>query len=335
MSPRPPPPPGVYLQIYRTALEGDRARALAAVCRTAASLGCPGIVLHGFPRELWASWDYESSVVAAHGLLALASWGEDLTVDNNGTRLTADKKGGLAGEVLVRATCTAGLIDAEGAWDTMTGLDDDTSESGALVLGASLRAFAPDAWVGDQPWFAIASHGHARAVPRPLGQGGPFAGFPSDEFASFLNWGRFRQAYCNDFKRQFGDERYAKIFAWMDRDWTDHDALLATDGLSRPLRVTLQGFGWVPQHLAHAVLTYAVCLQQPVILWCEPAPSEDTIAVLTGVRILQEQGFAGPGTDARAAVRMFQQSANTYGEGLVEDGWMGRQTLAALGIVLP
>lgn len=332
--PPPAPQPGLYLQIYRASLRGPRTTALRAATVRARDVRARGVVLHGFPRELAAAWDDEAAIVRDAGLLALASWGEDLTRDNDGTRLTADEKGSLAGSVLARPTCAGGLIDAEGAWDVTTDAGDDTSERGALALGGALRAEAPDAWVGDQPWFAIMSHAAARRMPRGLGDGGPFGGFPVDEFASFLNFGRFRQLYANDFKRQWGAARYPKVRAWMERDWSVADRVLAAAGLARPLYVTLQGYGWddVPHHLAHALLTYQVQLQQPVVMYCEPTPKLATVAVIRGVNALVSRGFAGSGVDPRYAVRAFQLDANDHGAKLAVDGWLGVASLRWMGL---
>jgi len=326
--------PGVYVQIYRDSVHGPtpqgRRDALARLVERLGQLSLPGVVYHGFARELVRNWPGLVEIAVDNGLHPMASWGLDGTRDNDGTRLTAKEKGECIGEVLRDPMCVLGLADAEVAYDTDQGLDDDTDEAGALVMGEQVRKLAPSALFGDQPWFAMDSHGELRPKPRPIGRGGPFAGFPIDEFASVVN-GHFIQAYCNDFTRQFGEERYDRVFNWMERDWNKIDRAFEPVGLRRFRSITIQGYGWRLRDLARCLLEWWVRRQYPVIMWSEPFPSSDTIRVVQGVQRLVVEGFACPGIDPIEAVRSWQIDANEHGANLDTDGYLGNKGLTYMG----
>lgn len=329
-----PPPSGLYLQCYLDAGTGVTLDDLARIADRAHAVGMPGIALHAGPRRLLKRWSAYAPKVTSRGLLALAAWGLDGRTDDDGTALTASEKGDLCGELLLRPDCAAGLLDAEGRWDARGSPGTDMNEGGALTLSYALRCKAPTALVGDQPWFAIESHGDVRPRPLPLGQGGDFVGFPVDEFATVITWMRFPQAYCNDFVEAFGNDRYARVTAWMERDWTKVEVALKRDGLLRPRGVTLQGYGWRLRDLVHALLEYSVRRNQPVPLWCEPSPSEDTWCALRFVQQLVALGHAGIGIDPREAVRAFQRTYNRTApetKKLDEDGYAGIRTLTSAG----
>lgn len=331
------PPPGLYIQIYRGKVPGSTQAArdqwLHSRLEWARVHGLPGIVMHGFSREMIRNWDRLAGIAAAHNLLAMASWGLDGSQDDGGTRLTADEKGECMAEVLGRPTCTAGVGDMEGQWDDTKDAADDMNEHGALVLGRALRRKltqmgAPGKLFGDQPWFAIQSHGDVRRVPKPVDQGGVFAGFPVDEFAvDAVNWIRFPQFYPNDFTRRFGPKRYAKVLAWMERDWTVVDAALDKVGLRRTRSITTQMYGWELHHFVHCLLTWIYTKQLPVIGWSEAWPDAVSIVGIEAVEFLARRGFAKAGMDALEIVKAFQVSAN-----LTADGWCGTQTCNAMGI---
>lgn len=323
--PRPEPPPGIYLQLYRGAMHGGRPELTGYVDRIA-ELGLPGVIFHGFPRELLGQWPSLAKLAQDRGLLALAAWGLDGSKDNDGTRLTPAEKGDLVGRVLARPDCAGGLLDAEGQWDSDTGPADDMDEPGALELCRALRARAPSAWVGDQPWYAIDSHGSVRRTRKPIDQGGCFAGFPVDEFATAVTWGRFRQAYIY---RTTGGPGYAATFARMDREWATVSPALAAAGLERPLRVTLQAYRWLLHEQVHAILDRGVRVSAPVVLWCSPWPDAVALAAIRAVLWLQREGHASPGVDAREAVRRAQRA---LGGGLVVDGWWREKTAARAGL---
>jgi len=331
--------PGIYLQIYRGKITGSPQKKLDTYkryCDDIRVLGLPGVVWHGFPHELTHNWDQIARIATERGLLALAAWGLDGSIDEDNTRLTAREKGLLVGEVVARPNCKAGLSDAEGQWDSTVDANDDMNESGALEFGSAMREKAPLAIIGSQPWFALDSHGELRRTPRPLGAGGPFAGFPVDEFRAMAsNWFDFPQAYANNFTSQWGERRYEKTFAWMERDWTHIEPALEAAGIARKRSITIQGYGWSPRSLSHCLLDWWTKRQLPVIVWSEPWPEPLTLRVIRGVSLLIARDFAIPGIDPRDAARAYQIDYNRtapVGKKLDEDGWMGEKTLRSLGV---
>lgn len=329
--------PGPYLQVYLGGMRGTaaqkrdkRARLLARCSR----LGLPGVVWHHGPRALVAAWDGLAREAADEGLAALASWGLDGTRDSDGTRLTVEEKGALAGDVLARPTCAAGLLDQEGQYDSDEGASDDMDEAGTLRLGDALRAKAPAALVGDQCWWDPLSHGDVRRKPRAIGDGGVFAGFPFDEVAvRAVNWAHFVQLYCNnaDTVRSLGERRYP----WMrDRSaarWATVQQALERVGLARPLGATVQAYNWVPHHATDALLRYGLGRSLPVICWWEESLHDEAWwQMLALERFLARAGFATAGCDPREAVRAFQREHNrTAHAKITEDGWGGAATAKA------
>lgn len=324
--PRPAPPPGMYLQLYRGAIHAQGRLTPRDVLKgyvdRIAAMKLPGVVFHGFCEDLAGAWDGLATIAHDRGLLALASWGLDAK------DLSATRKGQLVGDVLRRPSCAAGLLDAEGQWDSDLGAADDMDEAGARQLVAAIQAKAPGAVVGDQPWFAIEAHGDLRRTARPLDQGGVFAGFPVDEFAPVCTWGRFRQAYIY---RQKG-AGYQSTFARMDREWGHVAPAMKAAGLDRPLRVTLQAYGWLLHEQVDAILQRGVREAAPVILWCDPWPDAVTLRAIAAVTWLQREGYARAGVDARDAVRSAQVVLNARGARLTVDGWWGEATHAAAGL---
>lgn len=327
--------PGVYLQLYRGAIRGNTIQArrerLARYVREIAGMRAQGlvegVVFHGFCEDLRDSWPRLEALAEAHGVPAGASWGLD------SRDLSARTKGDLVGQVLAAQKCRFGLLDAEGQWDSDLGPADDMDEQGALELGEALRRRAPSARVGDQPWYAIEAHGDVRRTARPMGQGGVFRGFPVDEFAVVCDLGRFRQAYIYNAQGAF----YRSTFERMDREWTNITPALAAEGLDRPLYVTLQAYRWKLHEQVHALLDRCVRPNAPLILWCDPWPDAVTLAAVKIVQILLREGCAGPGVDARDAVRAWQRSYNaTAPENakIAVDGWAGEDTACAMGIHL-
>lgn len=320
---RPTPPEGYYLQLYRGAIRGrdatEKRDTLSRYCDRIAALGMPGVVFHGFPEELSKAWDGLARLAQNRGLAALASWGLD------SKDLTAKRKGELVGSVLAQTSCAAGLLDAEGQWDSDTGPADDMDEAGALALCNAIQTAAPGACVGDQPWYKITSHGDVRRTAKPIDQGGTFKGFPVDEFATVCSWGRFRQAYIYNNLGAY----YRPTFDAMDASWAEVEPSLRTAGLSRPLRVTLQGYGWKSHEFVDALLSRGVCAGDPLVIWCDPmiAPREETCLrfVLWCIR----EGFAAKGMTAKNVVKAAQFAINATGARLALDGAAGDATLAA------
>jgi hypothetical protein len=324
--PRPEPPRGIYLQLYRGAIRGPTREAkraqLAEYCDRIDVMGLPGVVFHGFCEDLAGAWDGLAKLAADRGLLALASWGLD------SRDLSAARKGELVGDVLARPTCAGGLLDAEGQWDSDLGAADDMDEAGALALAAAIQKRAPGAWVGDQPWFAIEAHGDLRKTANRPEAGGVFRGFPVDEFASVCTWGRYRQAYIY---RALG-ALYAPTFARMDREWSSITPALRAAGLERPLRVTLQAYGWLLHEQVDAIINRGVAANASVILWCDPWPDAVALRAIAAATWLEHEGYARPGVAARAAVRAAQAEFNRRGARLTVDGWWGEATHRAAGL---
>lgn len=334
--------PEPILQLYRGGVPGPNATAkrdkLRAVVAQAAALKLGAVIFHGFPRELLGAWDSLAKMAGDEGVSALASWGLDGETDG-GKPFTGRAKGELMGALLAKPTCLGGLLDAEGRWDD--GDDaragDVTDRDDALAMGEALRTKAPSALLGDQPWFAIDSHGSVRtkpaADPRDV-----FKGYPVDEFARVVNWRRFRQAYCNqaDFKARWGTARYEKVFAWMERDWKLLEAPFARAGLPLERGVTIQGYGWddAVSDLVHVVLTTCVTKGQELIVWCDYAPSAVVVAGVRALAFLRARGFATPDATAEAIVRAYQLAFNATSptKPLDVDGACGLKTLETMGI---
>lgn len=330
---RPAPPSGIYLQPYLGAIRGGPSAVLSEVGRISAraqSVGVRGIVLHGFPRGMARNFDAYASQVTSHGLLALASWGLDGERDEDGTVLTAREKGQLCGSVAARLSCVGSYLDAEGKYDSSTGPTDDTSERGALEFGEEFRKVAPTAWLGDQPWFAIDSHGDLNVPTRPMNAGGVFRGFPVDEFAvSCVNGDRARQAYWADFYRTFGREAYRKVIAWMDRDWAKIRPAMQAAGLARTEAVTTQGYGHPEPtasiDLVDCFLEWAFVRATRTLVWCEYEPEEN---VWRSIAAAVKLGATCQAVDsAHNIVARFQASV-----GLAADGLCGPATMHSLGV---
>jgi hypothetical protein len=325
------------LQLYRGAVPGRTAEAkraeLTRVVIEARRLGVTHIAFHGFPRELAGAWNGLAAMADSVGVKALAAWGLDAETDN-GRPFSGAAKGEFVGRVLASASCVAGLLDMEGRWDDADAgkPGDATDRDDALAMCEALRKLAPNALVGDQPWYAILAHGDVRRTPS--GQD-VFRGFPVDEVARVgVNWRRFRQLYPNhaQTKAQLGTRRYPALRSRMNREWGALAAPFAKAGLPLDLGCTFQAYGWsdCPWHLVDALLTECVTLQRPCILWCDYEPDRTTKAALAFLKFLRERGFAEPGTDSREVVRAFQRSTGC----LAVDGWAGRETLSHAGILL-
>ncbi len=126
--PRPEPPRGIYLQLYRGGIRGPTPQAKRDILKRfvdqIAQMRLPDVVFHGFCEDLASNWDGLARIAHDRGLLALASWGLD------SKDLTAARKGQLVGNMLARSTCAAGLLDAESQWDSDLGAANDMDEPG-------------------------------------------------------------------------------------------------------------------------------------------------------------------------------------------------------------
>jgi hypothetical protein len=288
-----------------------------AALKDAKQLQLDGVIFHGStqavaPAAAWAQ---------AQGLPFAFSFG----VDGPGTGAS---KGKAIGELLASVhDLSFALLDAEGAWDAKSA-PCDTDEANALALGQALRAAAPNVIVGDQPWFAIESHGHERPTALALGKGGTFAGFPSDEFASFLQF-RAPQLYFRDFHEP---NAYQKVRDWCTRDWDTHDTSLKRLQLDRPRTWTLQAYGHQdrPQDFVDALLR---ARDRLVVLWWDATYRTQwsvTAACLKAVRQIIAQTNIMPNNTAVECVQAWQRSlAMAPGDC---DGVCGWKTLSAANL---
>lgn len=258
-------PAGIYFQISRGEFKNgheEAVRETATFLVEVQQLGLPGVVFHGFPRELTKNWPGLAKLASDHGVKGAVSWGLDGDKDNDGTILTATEKADCMGPILVRTDCMFGLEDAEGAYETNKGPDDQSTPAKVVEMEDELRKLAPDAIIGDQPWFAIESHD----------------AFPSSKFAKAVNF-RAPQMYCNDFR---GKNRCERIHDWMERDWAEHEHWLATvkgPEYVKARTITIQGYGWTDNEkdLDHLLEEYS---DRPVIVYCEPLPDANVMAAI-------------------------------------------------------
>lgn len=317
---------GVYIQVYRGAMRGTAAQQLHAradMVRAASSLGCPGIVWHGFPEELLASWDPLAKLAIDIGLKPVAAWGLD------GKKLSVEKKGDLVGELLERPNCAAGLLDEESQYDRDDGPADDMDEAGALRLVQHIRMKSPRKPLGHQPWYAIRSHAGVRRTAKPVELGGTLAGFPVDETSLACNLGHFPQGYI--YRSQGLD--YVPTFKRMDDDWTAIAPALAAIAPARPRGVTVQGYGWILHELVDCLVNRCTKPSMPLFMWAEPWPDAVAIQALRALRWLRSNGFARPGVSAIDAVKAAQTDLNLrLGLRLGVDGRFGDLTAAAARI---
>lgn len=317
-----PVAPGPWLQIYRGAMRGGRAELLRWLDLARELLllrAIAGVVLHGFPQELERNAAGLANECRLRGLPYAFSWGLDGTRDNDGTALTPTEKGQCMGRVLALHPDAWGLLDAEGRWDTDGG--DGMHERGALEMGRALRALAPRATLGDQPWPMPDQHGGPRKVPRALDEGGPWAGYPLDEFAECVDF-RAPQLYWTNWS---GSDRYRRIAAWSEREWATADATLGPAGLVRPRTVTVQGYGHEPDPWA-----LADCLlarrDRPTVVWVNPSRDASLVyRVLRAIASLDRLGYLVAGRSHTDSVRAWQRAA-----GLTADGLLGYAGLAKM-----
>jgi len=226
----------------------------------------------------------QRDILSRHGMPYALAFGLD------GASTGAEKGKRVADAVTAHPNARFSLLDAEGQWDTDKGAGDTTTPKEALVMGRTIRAQHPNACLIDQPWFAMQSHGDERKVPLSIENGGTFAGFPSDEFASFIN-GRCPQVYFRNFH---GADAYAKVMAWHRRDWAEHEKSLDRAGLVRPRSMTLQGYGHQerPQDLIDAMLT-PECLNALVVLWWDAQYRSQFPLLLTLIKARRHIRVAG------------------------------------------
>lgn len=326
---------GTWLQIYLGSLPKgkDGLPSLRAIenrlMPAVRSLGLPGILFHAGPRHLEKHVGRYARFGRDAGVPFGFAFGLDGEQDTDGTRLTVEEKGTIMGGVAAGGWGSSLIVpNAEIAYDADTGPEDDMDEAGVLRMGQRLRALAPSAVVIDQPWFAIDSHGEERREAKPLGQGGTFAGFPSDEFASWCD-ARAPQAYF----RNFGiadPMAWRRVMLWQERDWAKHDVSLARLNLVRPRTCTLQMYGHHrrPQDFVHVLL---ILRDRVTIGWWDHeyySKSEQwrvTVACMAAAKAIIDGGHAPAGRSPSDAIRSWQTALGFTGADV--DGWVGFGTL--------
>jgi hypothetical protein len=300
---------GLYFQVYLDALRrSDKRKALEDFVKSPLlGLGISvGVVGHDFPKDrsiggFSSPFDKRASEIVSTILgaratppLAGLAYGLDGSSDHDGTRLTAKEKGERMGLAVVRSKASLLLPNAETAWDRDEGPEDDMDEDGALEMGRAVRAMT-DVVVIDQPWPMPEQHGDNRRIAKPIGQGGSFAGFPIDEFGSWVDV-RAPQFYWANWYRYHQDKAYSRIYEWMEREWKSvEEAMRRSDPtVLRPRTTTIQGYGhdtypWtLGNHLIRNVTT------KPIIVWSDPTPTPSTIEIIRVVdRVVSEAAAAG------------------------------------------
>lgn len=252
--------PGLYIQVYRDAIKADPRRPwmdssaakrewLMPHLTMWALLGVRGVAWHGFSTELTAAALAPlTAMCRGSGMLSLAAYGMDAT-DPAGKALRV-------GNVLVSDACDGVVLDAEGAWDKGGKAAAATFRDAFLPY----RAKAPSKPVVDQPW------------PMPL----VHSGFPYDEFGACVD-ARAPQVYVNDWR---GSDRFARVTAESARQWAELDKRIT---VKRPVWATFQGYGW-DSIRDDLVRVFDRAEREPVLVWCEPVPSDTFMHALRDYR---------------------------------------------------
>jgi hypothetical protein len=247
-------PAGIYIQVFRGKVPGStRTQRLAlytAKVREFASLGAKGIAHHGFSTELTADALRDlTGICRDNGMRSLAAFGMDSS-DPAG-------KGERIGRVLESDHCDGVLLDAEGAFEDTADGDDKAHARAFASTFLSHRNAVPHKIVCDQPWMLPTVH---------------WSKWPWEEFADCVD-ARAPQWYWNDFSRQYGRDRVAKMAPKCGAAWDKLNARLARTGHKRPVWGTLQGYAWsdIPDELATALKRSTT---EPLFVWCEPWPDD-------------------------------------------------------------
>lgn len=328
-------PAGLYFQIYLDALRAsDKRSRLEAFAKsnTAKLPIVAGLIGHDFPkRRLLGGFSSDCSSRAREiistirsassgPMIAGLAYGLDGRDDSDSTRLTAREKGERMGAAVAASGAQVLLPNAETQWDSTTGPEDDMNEAGALEMGRALRAIT-DVVAIDQPWPMPEQHGDNRKTPKPIGEGGSFAGFPIEEFATWVDVRAPQFYWANWYRFKLG-KAYGDIGAWMEKEWKSvEDGIRKLDPkLVKPRTTTVQGYAhdsypWtLANHLIRTVTT------KPVIMWCEPTPTASTVEILGVVaRVVAEAKDAN--IHPVEMIKRKQAMAN-----LVPDGIVGAKT---------
>lgn len=331
-------PPGLYFQLFLDAFRGDRRKKLEEFCRSPLmnlSL-VSGVIMHDFPKSRplagfssdpvkRAQEGIETIRASALGKRAGMAYGLDGRTDGDGSALTAEEKGERMGRAVAASRADVCLPNAETQWDSDLGPADDMDESGALRMGARYRAFAPMTYTIDQPWPMIDQHGQNRRVAKPIGEGGSFAGFPVEEFATWCD-ARAPQYYWANWYRTWGKDAYKKVWDWHQKEWkTVEDGMRALDPkLIKPRTVTIQCYGHdaYPWTAVDFLVRYGT--RYPIIGWSDPAPTAGFIeCVVAAQRTLDEARRKN--LEPIDYVKELQRA-----HGLTADGVIGPKTLAVI-----
>lgn len=287
---------GIYIQIYRDVIPGrtqnEKMRNLANKLDLFKSLGVVGILMHGFTTEMDVDKFKElAKLCLDRGLLCLAAYGLNSSDPLGKAQRMA--------EVANLPECAALVLDMEGSWE-----DEQSDKQTAITLGVELKKLAPNVLIVDQPWPVPTVH---------------WSLFPWEETAAYVDI-RAAQWYCNDWKSQYGKERYNKCFTWFTNSWKQLDERLAKKNLVKPEIKTLQGYAWDD---IFSDLVNCLTSNSTLFVWCEPWPSDGFIKGIKIKNELAKRGFIGP-----EAVKNYQLSTNGK---LTADNVCGPKTLKELG----
>jgi len=285
-------PKGIYPQIYRDAIHGDKYKLLNDKLDEFKQLGLPGVFFHMFPSEqnLVSEFKKLAKLASDRGLLACVAFGLD------SPRMTPIEKGRAVGSVAVLSECFCVSLNVESFWDSGKAAD-------AIAMCEEIKRIAPNSFLIDQPWPVPSVHSK----------------FPWLEFAKYVE-ARAPQFYYNNWKAQHGRDRYEFCDDWFSKEWDKLESKkLAPAGLAKQRIVTLQGYAWddVIDDLVTCLLKYPV-----VVMWSEPFPTESTVRGIKAVGALAAAGCTGP-----RAVWDYQHKM-----GLDMDGMCGPNTLARLAV---
>lgn len=330
--------PGLHLQIYIDGFKGSVTRGVKdAVSRIARD--CPtivsGVIVHDFPKNSDVAGLPRDLVrrmsTLRHEVLSIskdiqwsASYGLDGSKDHDATALTAVEKGERMADVSLACGNCVTVADAEGKWDTDQGPSDDMDEAGALAMLAAFRRRAPDSVMVDQPWPMIDQHGQNRRLVRPISEGGSFAGFPVDEFATLVV-GRYPQAYWANWYGSHGSRAYSYVIDWMNREWQSVEGNMRKldPRLVKPRFTSIQGYGH--DSYPWTVLRHLIAQRGgSTIVWCDPVPTPGFWEILLVAEFVYRSA-ADLSLTPEAWVRELQQAS-----GLSVDGVVGPKTWSAI-----
>jgi len=216
-------------------------------------LGCKGIAWHGFSHELNIDAMRDlTDLCRERAVLSWAAYG----MDDSDPELKANR----IGSVLASDLCDGVVLDAEGAWE-----DEASDVAKAHAFYTAFRTWrdrAKGKVVIDQPW------------PKPTVH---WSRFPWEDFSACVD-AHAPQDYYNDWKSNYGVDRYRKLVPIFNAAWTKLQVRLAAEGLKRPRWSTIQGYGWddIQADLA-ACLNLSATM--PLLVWSEPFPSDSFMRV--------------------------------------------------------